>query len=66
MIELCEDYEFLMDVKSAGEDVLKYIPTSISGKSVDEMSDFATEFVLYLDSMRTLALELRDVAKKLQ
>ena len=66
MIELCEDYEFLKDVKSAGEDVLEYIPTSISGNSVDEMSNFATEFVLYLDSMRSLAVELQDVAKKLQ
>lgn len=65
MVELCGDYELLKGVKSAGQSVLNYIPTSISGKSVDEMSEFATEFALYLDCMKDLALEFKKVAEKL-
>lgn len=65
MVDLCGDYDFLKNVKAAGRTVLSYIPDAVSGNTVDEMSDFATEFVLYLDSMKDLALELKDMAEKL-
>lgn len=62
MIELCEDYELVKDVKRTGNTILGYIPERITGDSANEIKDFVSDVVLCLKEMQDLSLEFKDIS----